>query len=128
MTFSEAASETPRRGRPPVFSDQLIEFYTGLFPEIRTRRGIVDLAYGMQALGVLTDDPHPERFHWLCDKAAMAAGEPGASRPSLLTELGRFNHDDLIIDYAEQLCALDPKPTTKQAIAMLRQCRLNSGR
>jgi hypothetical protein len=113
-SISEAASK--KRGRPRL------EYYRrGLdFAEFdaKTERGRQDVFYRLSAVAQLKDD---ERFTWLCDKAAMVAGKKDAWKPSILTELGRIESYQDLVEVALEICKIKPK--TKDAIAMIRRWR-----
>ncbi|MDP7645469.1 MAG: hypothetical protein QGG60_12345, partial [Anaerolineales bacterium] len=83
-----------------------------------TRRGMTNVLYQQQALGLLRDDA---RFKWLVDKDKMIAGEPNAWKPSILTELGRIWDDDDLKAVALYICEVKPK--TKDATAEIRRIR-----
>jgi hypothetical protein len=61
-----------------------------VYPEIRTRRHIQNIAYQVLALGALEDDP--TLFAAFCSA--------GRVRTSVLAQLGRLRDDDLIRDVA----------------------------
>ena len=119
---SENVSEKPKRGRPPAFPPELEAGYDGLalFDGIHSRRGRVNVYYRMQALRALKGIPGVE---WVYDEARARAGEPGAWRQTILIELGRIRDPDAIRKVARQLCEL--KPTTREAVAMVRRWRLD---
>ena len=92
--LSEAASEKTRRGRPTVWSDEIMDSHRPFIPvEVKSRRGRMNVMYRIQALQRLPDDPE---FAWLADRPRMEAGEPHSWKPSLLTELGRIPWDDVL--------------------------------
>jgi hypothetical protein len=93
-----------------------------------TRRTLQNAAFQTVAWGALASDPHPERFKWLLDLERIRAGGPERGntrtwRMGILIELGRFVDEDYIRAYAEQVCELEPKPTTREAVELLRICR-----
>jgi hypothetical protein len=53
MRFVEAASEKPRRGRPPVFTEEDYQFMQGTGLPTKTRRGQQNFLYGVEAHRVL---------------------------------------------------------------------------
>ncbi len=84
-----------------------------------------DLAYCMKAQLALGDDP---RYTWLCDRSVIEAGKPRAWRPQLLTGLGRLLAErgrEVMLALADQMCRR--QPTTRQALALIREQRLESG-
>ncbi len=84
-----------------------------------------DLAYCMKAQLALGDDP---RYTWLCDRSVIEAGKPRAWRPQLLTGLGRLIEErgrEVMLALADQMCRL--KPSTHQALALIREKRLEGG-
>ena len=114
-TISEAASEKPRRGRPPVMSahEDRVLMQTGL--EDTTRRTRVNHCYAYDAQRVLTGDQRD--FTWLCS--------PNRYRLSLMSELGRLRDPAMILAAADRLCQW--QPTTKAGVAWLRRLRTGKG-
>jgi hypothetical protein len=110
MTLKEAASENKRRGRPKLFPDEFINGMRGLWPEVKTRRGIIDISYRNRAFVILEDD---KKYSWLCSEDDF--------KSSILTELGRIQDKKSIKRVALQICEIKPK--TKHAVAMIRQAR-----
>jgi hypothetical protein len=53
----------------------------------------------------------------------MMAGKGNAWQPTILAELGRIDDDEDMIEAARQLCELDPHPTVRNAVAMVRRWR-----
>ena len=94
------------------------------YPEVKSRRGKLDLCYRMQAFHILTRGPEPERFAWLCDPDKMLAGADGACQPSILTELGRWYPDAALRDAAELACEFH-FASAKIAVRQLRALRLS---
>jgi hypothetical protein len=107
----EAASEKPRRGRPPRIPPN---FLAGLDKELpgRTTRQLHEHAYAFLALGQLGDDP---AFAWLTEP------QP---RVTLLAELGRLGVEDAAgaREVARVLC--EKKLSTTRARALVRRVRL----
>jgi hypothetical protein len=121
--ISEAASEKRKRGRPrliPASMLGVVDFATSC----RTARGKQDVYYRLRAIHVLAGD---ERFSWLADSRAMEDGSPNAWKPSILSELGRFQSDATLRAFALALCEIRPRPTSKAAVSMLRRARLARG-
>lgn len=130
---SEAASER-RRGRPPVFSDEVLRQAAGFSyaRQVRTRRGAQDLVYRKFAVAALElyGEAYPE------EAAPLAWLLTPRPRHSLLSELGRVaqprsgEHGELewtasgvsrLIRAA--LVIAEARPTTKVGVQMLRDLR-----
>lgn len=115
----ETVSENRRRrGRPEVIDKWEYDLHQS-DASTYTKRGLQNLIYRTRALSCLLDKPE---YVWLCDGKKMVAGVPNSSKPAILTELGRFEDDDLIKAYAVQICELKPK--TAEAVKLLRKARL----
>ena len=91
-----------------------------LTPEVRTERARHDFHYRTKAIQTLCYEP---RFAWLADGEKMAAGVKDAWKPSILAELGRIRDGDTLRAVALRICEL--KPSTKEAVAIIRRFRLN---
>lgn len=118
-TISEKFSK--KRGRPSLWSDEenhMTRMLYGLVTD-RTRN---NKSHQMNALQALEWKPdYIGEFAWLVE---MHAGGSGTfKRGTLLTELGRFGHPDVIREYARMLCRI--KPATSKAIVWLRNARKN---
>lgn len=86
---------------------------TGLFPDVKTHRGLVNVAYRIRALGILTRQSDCEKYAWLADKAKMTGGgSQDAWQPTILMELGKIADPAVLLALAEQLCRLRPSATT----------------
>lgn len=127
VSASAAISETvadnhpnTKRGRPQRFTKASMDCFRGLFPETKSQRGIMDMAYRIEAIRVLTKDDKDDRFHWLVDKAACIRGED-AWKPTILTELGRIEDEQVMKEIALRICEL--KPRNKEAVAIIRRYR-----
>lgn len=119
--ISEAASEKQKplkRGRPPAFCQAQMNFYKGLFPEIRTRRGLQDRAYALQAYDVLKDD---RGFEWLCSTPEKINASTGELQFSILGALGRITDPEALKAVAREVCRL--KPSARRAVVMIRRWR-----
>ena len=90
-----------------------------LTPEVRTERARHDFHYRTKAIQTLCYEP---RFAWLADGEKMAAGVKDAWKPSILAELGRIRDGDTLRAVALRICEL--KPSTKEAVAIIRRFRL----
>ena len=119
--ISEKFSEKPKRGRPRAFSETMEHAYQayGLFTDTKTRRGRVNICYRQHALYVIKGDP---RLAWLFDSELIRTQEHAPFRRTILTELGRIPNDEDLRAVALRICEL--KPTTKEAVAMIRRFRL----
>jgi len=116
---TEVTSETKRReGRPARFSDETMAYVATLYPEVHSRRGLVDIAYRIRACALLKDIA---ACHWLYDSEGVKQGDDSAWQPSILTELGRIDDDDALIAIAMQVCGR--QPSRKEAIRFIRRYR-----
>jgi len=116
---TEVTSETKRReGRPARFSDETMAYVATLYPEVRSRRGLVDIAYRIRACALLKDIA---ACHWLYDSEGAKQGNDSAWQPSILTELGRIDDDDALLAIAMQVCAR--QPSREDAIHLIRRYR-----
>jgi len=113
LAISEATSEKRGRGRPPAFPHELFDYQKAMFPEVRSRRGLIDLCYRAHALNAIFGASESERFSWLGDQQAMRAGAPNAWKPSILTELGRMGADAGILFCAEILATGSHRPNER---------------
>lgn len=80
--ISETVSEIrpkPKGGRPSDHDPDLWRFMESNFPEVRSRRGRLNLMYQTRAVRLLNDDP---AFAWVCDGKAMMENKPNAYRPT----------------------------------------------
>src|ERR1035441_9352710 len=118
--LSEKYSENKtHRGRPRCFSEEFETTMTAIGIGINhtTRRGKVNRYYAQRALSALKDEPG---LDWLFNFAQMKAGI-GRVRWTILSELGRVQDLDTMLDMAEQLCGEKPKATV--AVSMIRELR-----
>lgn len=135
--ISEAASETYIDGLRAAYQDWRTKHKVGrpiampvqrftnemLGAPKRSPRQQSNIAYAQHAFGVLKHagcDADPI-FHWLC---GPIVDTPGKFPTSVLAELGRFADADDIIEYAKQVCEIEPRMTAKDAVAALRLIRL----
>ena len=122
------------RGRPPAFSDEMLERAArfSYARRVRTRRGAQDLVYRMFAIAVLEHycEAYPEKaktLDWLLRPRR---------RHALLTELGRFaqprsdasgalrwSKGDVSRLVQVALDLADERPSTKEGVAMMRDLR-----
>ena len=94
-----------------------------LCQEVKTERGLLNVAYRMRAHEVLCQIPG---CSWLCDKEKILAGEKDGYKPTILIELGKIRDIDAMIEIALQIC--DIKPKQKQGALMVKQARLGKDR
>ncbi len=130
---SEAGSEH-RRGRPPVFSDEVLRQAAGFSyaRQVRTRRGAQDLVYRKFAVAALElyREAYPQ------EAAPLAWLLKPRPRHSLLSELGRvaqprsgeqgelqWSARDVSRLIRAALVIAEAKPTTKVGVEMLRDIR-----
>ena len=122
------------RGRPPVFSDEVLGKAAGYSyaRRVRTRRGAQDLVYRMFAIAALEHfcEAYPEKeptLAWLLRPKR---------RHALLTELGRiaqprsdargglsWGEADLSRLITAALTVAEARPSTKAGVAMIRDIR-----
>lgn len=108
----EKLSEKKKRGRPPMLDEGARAAMRALYPELKSRRGLVNARYGAHALGLVKDR---EDCRWLVD------GDVGVFRKTLLQELGRIRNPDDTVTVARRICEL--KPRAKDGVVMIRQWR-----
>ncbi len=133
----EADSESTR-GRPPVFSDEVLGQAArySYARRIRTRRGAQDLVYRMFAIAALEHfcEAYPEKeltLAWLLTPKR---------RHTLLTELGRvaqprsdaagglsWSEPDVSRLITAALSVAEARPSTKVGVAMIRDFRRHGG-
>jgi hypothetical protein len=101
-------------------SDETIKaFCRTHFPEVKTERGLLNVAYRNRAIQTLKDTPG---CSWLCDYEKMKAGEKGAWKPTILIELGKIKDTEAMKAIALELCEL--KPGQKDGALLVKQARL----
>ena len=129
---AEADSRIPR-GRPPVFSEEVLSRAAGYsyVRRVRTRRGAQDLVYRMFAIAVLEHycEAYPEK------EATLAWLLKPRRRHALLTELGRvaqprsaggalsWTEADVSRLVTAALALAEARPSTKAGVAMIREMR-----
>ena len=130
---AEADSRIPR-GRPPVFSDEVLGQAAGYSyaRRVRTRRGAQDLVYSMFAIAALEHycEAYPEK------EATLAWLLKPRRRHALLTELGRvaqprsvaggalrWSGADVSRLVTAALAVAEARPSTKVGVAMIRDLR-----
>lgn len=124
---------TGQRGRPPVFSDDVLRQAEAFSyaRTVRTRRGAQDLVYRMFAVATieLFRDAYPE-------KGAPLVWLLAPRRHTLLTELGRiaqprsdatgalrWSEEDVAALISTALEIAAAKPSTKAGVALIRDRR-----
>lgn len=112
-----------KRGRPRVLAEPVEAAFRKLWPEVRSRRSLQNRAYFGHAASALKDVPdHLTRFRWILGER----GDTGDTwRMGVLVELGRWNHPQTIVAFADQLCqvAASRRLTTTEAVALVRRAR-----
>lgn len=121
MTITENISQNRKPGRPRKFSADIeaISDAIGLFTDSKTRRNRLNILHRQRALSVMGNNA--EGLTWLFDKEGFQRGSVKIKQ-GILSELGRIDDDESLIAIARQLCEL--KPTTREAVAMVRRWRL----
>jgi len=116
-------SEKGSRGRPPRFSPELMLQCEalGLFLNIHSRRGRINVMYGLRALKAVGNGKDPA-FHWLANLELMGKGKPKAWQATILQELGRIDDPDDLRTVAARICELQPR--VKDAVQMIRKWRI----
>jgi hypothetical protein len=134
---TEADSGTTR-GRPPVFTDEVLERAAGYSyaRRVRTKRGAQDLVYRMFAIAALEHfcEAYPEK------EATLAWLLRPKRRHALLTELGRvaqprsdtggglsWSEVDVSRLISTALTVAEARPSTKAGVAMIRDIRRRGG-
>jgi hypothetical protein len=132
----EAASDIPvkrKRGRPPIFEYGWSQWDAG--SKATTKRGQLEALYARRASYVLFEHrhKHPE----LIELTGLRKHDDGKEfidiqskrNLTVLAELGRLierykNGEEVAVEWAVEILNQQPKPTTKQAVQMLRRARL----
>lgn len=132
--MSTEADSRINRGRPPVFSDELLGQAAGYSyaRRVQTRRGAQDLVYRMFAIAALEHfcEAYPEKemtLAWLLTPKR---------RHTLLSELGRiaqprsdaagalsWRETDVTRLITAALTVAEARPSTKVGVAMIREIR-----
>lgn len=110
--FWDYDTEKRARGRPRAVPKLLLEYARSTQPDVRSRRGLQDVAYRHFAMGRIVDEPD---CRWL-----MAEG---SGRRTILTELGRIGDSDELVALAKAVCA--SKPKARDAVRVIRAHRLS---
>jgi hypothetical protein len=119
-----------KRGRPPkmlytgVTKNEMMSMYgnVGLFDEVKSERGKVNLCYMIHAHEALQDNnddcPINGEFAFIISAVGSDVKE---YKRTILQELGRLEDDDLIRAVAGEVCK--SKMSTRRAIIYIRQFR-----
>jgi len=102
-----------------VFTKELKAFWAAAYPEIKTERGLLNLAYMSRATEVIENTPG---CSWLLDCERARAGEKDAWKRTILIELGKIKDIEAMIAVALLICELKPKQKTGALI--VKQFRL----
>lgn len=122
-TVSEIPAPGRKSGRPSVF-DESDRAAIPWVSDGHSPRQIANIMYRQRALFLLMKLERPERFDWLFKAGGgKERGKTRCWRPTILAELGRLSNDSEVIEaFALRLCEV--KPTTAEAVEMLRDIRL----
>jgi hypothetical protein len=117
--FTEAASEKPRRGRPPLVDPKLrgplLQLGGIQHLSSRQQRTWLRASRAIARLGVSRKAAVPKRFAWL-------TGDGGkAFRLGILSELSHVTDDKLMRKLAAIICR--DRPSTQEASAFVRRFR-----
>ena len=129
--ISETVSEKPLRGRPPAFSAEWMTFLKSLNPEVRTRRGLLNVAYRQEAMRMIGDllEAYPDDLGTLlqlADHDRMKAGDPDAWQPTILADLGRCADPDVFVMLAMlAVRLLDMQRPVAKVVHVVRAWRLS---
>ena len=106
--------EKPKRGRPRLLMPEYEAELWNLYPPtgVKSTRGIQNKHYLCHAVGLVKDDP---RFAWIVD------AKTDRVRSTILTELGRIEDDDDLLEMALLIC--ESRASTRKAVAAIRQFR-----
>jgi hypothetical protein len=88
-TLTEAASEKPRRGRPPTFPNAMLAQMGGWLNQ-HTRRGKTNRMFALDGMKFMLGD---DAFRPILDFEAAKQGVRGAVKLGVLTEIGRIMHE-----------------------------------
>jgi hypothetical protein len=126
---SENISQKPKRGRPRnqwLASSVAIAKGHGCLVDIHTDRHAQNIAYRQEAVCVLSNHPERHKWTWIIDREACQRGDKRPWKSTILMELGRISDPDQMIEVARQLSNIDPHPTAREAVAMIRRWRLGT--
>jgi hypothetical protein len=81
--------------------DRALErFLRSLYPKVKSVRGLQEKQHQTRAVLLVMDQP---QFRWLFDP------ESGTCRSTILTELGRIEDDQLLVEMAAEICRRKPR-------------------
>jgi hypothetical protein len=93
--------------------DKALErFLRSLYPQVKTARGLQQKQHEARAVLLVMDQPD---LRWLFDP------QKGTCRTTILSELGKIESDDLLVEMAREICRRRPK--SRDAVAAIRRIR-----
>lgn len=98
---------------------ELLALARALFPDVKTTRGLQNIAYLIRATRILIV-PNDSRFSWLGEAQKADAGM-GDLKLGILAELGRIPDEEQMKAVALAICEL--KPNTRDAVNRIRRFR-----
>lgn len=113
-------SDTKKRGRPAAFDDGWYRQCKALYPEIRTRRGIINQMYCAHGYAVVDD---MQGVEYISNKDTQTL------KICILTELGRLNDEQAAREAAAFICgqeAAGDHRTAHEWAAIIRRWRLGN--
>ena len=110
----ETVSEKKKRGRPSSYSGEYVAILKSLFADVTTDRGIQNHYHKQVAFAIIREQSNPDDYLWICD---LDQQNP-KSKSTILAELGRCHHDDLI-PLALEIC--QQKMKSVEAVAFIRR-------
>ena len=124
-------SERRGRGRPAVFDKSRLDKTSWVFQGVKTKRGLQNNTYALQALAIMKNRVEPETFEYFHSEKS--------TKTSILSELGRLTHsllhtnltmeetEEEVAGAAEELYTLNKEYgfNVKRLIRVLRNVRLN---
>jgi hypothetical protein len=125
--LKEAASIIRRRGRPTAFSSSFMSYISK--GENKCHRSIVNSCYMSVAIGSIINSPNKQQYLWLVDETKVWNNTGKATKPEILTELGRVLHtygERHFSEWCKIIC--EERPLTKDAVAIIRKWRKNNER
>ena len=115
-----------KRGRPSVMIPGELERFQAIWPDITTRRGILNKHYEIEAFGVI----RKMQSEGVTGPEFISDMGKQKSKSGILRELGRLN-EDTIRAYAPALCEAQKNPETRRTVreweGYLRLMRLYPG-
>jgi len=93
--------------------DRAVErFLRSLYPKVKSARGLQQKQHQTRAVLLVMDQPD---LRWLFDP------QNGTCRTTILTELGKIDSDELLLEMAREICRRRPK--SREAVAAIRRFR-----